>query len=145
MTLIKFNPEVQKNGNSFSPFANMINEVFDHGYAGNYKFSRPMTNVLENEDEFCIEMAVPGYNKDHINIKVEDDVLTITGDLKRDESVKKNYKRVEFNYEGFERSFTLSDHVDTENIKADYKDGILSIILPKREDRKPRSRNILIS
>ncbi|MFO8053699.1 MAG: Hsp20/alpha crystallin family protein [Bacteroidales bacterium] len=109
----------------------------------------PAVNVKENDNEYQIEVAAPGLKKDDFRISVENDRLTISSE-KEDEKKEKddeNFTRREFRYQSFQRSFHLPENmVDTEKIKANYNNGILSIKVPKREEAKPKpAREIKIS
>jgi HSP20 family protein len=108
----------------------------------------PAVNVLENENEYAIELAAPGMKREDFKIDLNDNVLTITSE-KKDEKEEKNgrYSRREFSYQSFQRSFTLPQYlVDREKVTAKYADGILQINIPKREEAKPKpARQIEIS
>lgn len=105
----------------------------------------PAVNIIENNDSFVLEMAAPGLKKTDFHINVEKDVLTISSEQKEEKDEKDdNYARREFYYNSFSRSFTLPETIDVEKIKADYKNGILHVHLPKKEDAKV-TREIKIS
>jgi len=105
----------------------------------------PAVNIKEDNDKFVLEMAAPGMKKNDFHINVEKDVLTISSEHKEEKEEKKeNYARREFYYNTFSRSFNLPESIDLEGIKADYKNGILNIVLPKKEETKV-SREIKIS
>ena len=128
----------------------VLNEMFNGMYRRpvyhNCDYNRPAANIIDNEKDFTIELAVPGMKKDEFSINLDKDVLTIAMERK-DEEVKeeKNFTRREFRYDGFSRSFSLPEIVDQENIKADYKNGVLSVVLPKSEEAKIKGREIKIS
>lgn len=107
----------------------------------------PEVNVLENNDAFMIEVAAPGLEKKDFKIDLNNKVLSISSERetkKIDE--KEKYIRREFSYSSFQRSFSLPDSVDQEKIKANHKDGILTIEIPKREEAKEKPvREIRIS
>jgi len=108
----------------------------------------PAVNVKENNDAFIIEVAAPGMTKDNFEINYDNGRLTIGSELKNEKKDEgENYTRREFSYQSFQRSFTVPENiVSGEKISANYKDGILSINLPKREEVKPKpSREIKIS
>jgi HSP20 family protein len=110
-----------------------------------YEGNIPAVNIKEDNDKFVLEMAAPGMKKNDFHISVEKDVLTISSERKEEKEEKKdNYARREFYYNSFSRSFNLPESIDLENIKADYKNGILNIVLPKKEETKV-SREIKIS
>ena len=93
----------------------------------------PMANIVEEEKEFVIEMAVPGMNKKDFNIAVENGMITISAEKKTEtEEVKKNFTRKEFSYNTFSRSFTLPENVNEEKIVANYDNGLLKLHLGKK-------------
>ena len=101
----------------------------------------PAVNVKEDDEKYLIEVAAPGMKKEDFKVKLENNLLTISSEKKEEkEEKKKNFNRREFSYQSFQRSFTLPEgHVLSEKITATYKDGILHIELPKREEVKPQS------
>lgn len=108
----------------------------------------PAVNVLENDNEFMIELAAPGMKKEDFRINLENNILTISSERKEEKEEKKDqYSRREFSYQSFQRSFTLPEyHADREKVSAKYTDGILHITIPKREEAKPKpAREIEIS
>ncbi len=109
-------------------------------------FNRPAANIIDNEKDFTIELAVPGMAKDDFSLNLEDDILTISVERKEEEVKEdRNFTRREFRYDEFSRSFSLPDIVDQEKIKADYKNGVLSVMLPKSAEAKVKGREIKIS
>ena len=94
----------------------------------------PSTNVIENEDAYKLEIAAPGYTKKDFNINLEKNVLTISSEHEMKEEVK--YSRQEFAVGRFSRSFNVPETIETEKIKAEYKNGVLSVSLPKKEEMK---------
>lgn len=97
----------------------------------------PAANVQENENEFIIDLAVPGMNKADFQIKIENGALSISSE-KQEESEDKtdDYTRKEFSYSSFSRSFRLPDSVKEDKIKAKYDNGVLKVSLPKKEEAK---------
>jgi HSP20 family protein len=99
----------------------------------------PAVDILEKEGNLILRAELPGVNEKDIDVKLEGNVLTLKGERKLESEEKKhNYHRVESFYGSFTRSFTLPDSVDTEKIKADYKNGILSISVPQKPEVRPR-------
>jgi len=95
----------------------------------------PRVDIYETEDSYVVSADLPGIQKEDIGIDIKDNTLTIRGEKKFEEkSDKDKYVRVERKYGKFVRSFSLSDNVDKEKIKANYKDGVLEIRIPKREE-----------
>jgi len=110
--------------------------------------SVPAVNVLEDPDNFKIEVAAPGLDKKDFKIDLDNNVLTISSEkeYKHEDEKDGNYMRREFAYASFKRSFTLPESVDAEKIKANYQEGLLYINIPKREEAKQKPpRQISIS
>ncbi len=103
----------------------------------NGKTAEPALNIKETDDNFEIELAAPGFAKKDFEITIEDNYLNISAEKSRSEEEKEdNYTRREFSYNSFERSLQLPESVIQEEIKASYKDGILSFNLAKKEEAK---------
>jgi HSP20 family protein len=102
--------------------------------SGNRSHS-PAVNVIEDEKDYRIEVAVPGVKREDFNIELEKDVLTISTEIKEGkEDQMPNYLRREFNFQSFKRSFQLPETIDQENIQASHEAGILKVNLPKHEE-----------
>jgi HSP20 family protein len=105
----------------------------------------PSVDVSEDKDNVVIKAEMPGMNKDDVKISIQDNVLTLKGEKRQEKEQKdKNYHRVERSYGSFCRSFQLPTSVKSDNIKANYKDGVLSVTLPKTEEVKPKEIPISI-
>jgi len=111
------------------------------------RFSSPAINIIENEKDFILDVAAPGLNKSDFTIELDNDVLSISSEVKsKEEKSEENFTRKEFNYNSFKRLFSVPDSVDGSKIKASSKNGILSIVLPKKEEAIPvPTREIKIS
>ncbi|MGF7138044.1 Hsp20/alpha crystallin family protein [Roseimarinus sediminis] len=138
---------VRRSNNYFPSFPTFFDRFFNDELMdwGSRNFSStntsiPAVNVKEDDTKYAIEVAAPGMKKEDFNVKLENDVLTISSEQKNEtEDKQEGYSRKEFSYQAFQRSFTLPEgHVDSDNISARYSDGILYIELPKREEVKPR-------
>lgn len=106
----------------------------------------PAVDIYETNDSFVVSADLPGLNKDEIQIDLKDNILTLKGEKKFEEKVSKdNYIRVERAYGSFVRSFTLPQNVDPEKIKAKYKEGVLEITIPKKEEAKPKQIKVELS
>lgn len=101
---------------------------------------KPATNIYESEIGYEIELAIPGFSKENVEITIENDKLKITGTRELMEA-KKTF-RSEYPHTKFERNFNLSKEIDQDNIKATFENGILLVTLSKREELKPRSIEI---
>lgn len=100
----------------------------------------PSVNVKENDNEFGIEVAVPGFEKSDFNIEVHNDVLTISSEKQEEKETNESerYTKREFSYQAFTRSFTLPESADSDNVSANYDKGILTVSIPKKEEAKPK-------
>ena len=104
----------------------------------------PAVNIKENEKSFEVELAIPGKKRDDFNIEIDEHVLTISMETQaEDEEVRDNYTRKEFSYSSFRRSFTLPKTIDESNIEASYREGILQITLPKKEEALPKPKRLI--
>jgi HSP20 family protein len=99
----------------------------------------PPVDVVEREGNLLLMISLPGVNEKEIGLKVEGQVLTIKGERKSLESEGFTYHQMEGHYGNFSRSFTLPDSTDLDNIKADYKNGVLTISIPQKPEVKPRT------
>jgi len=133
---------------SFRPFymSNLFDDDFFPAFQSRSN-SMPAVNIRENDKSYILDLAVPGMDKKDLKIDINEDVLTISSESKHEtEENKDGYKRKEFSYSSFCRSFYIPENVSRDKIEANYKDGILSVGLPKQEEEKSRvSRQINIS
>lgn len=146
MNLVKWNSFIDR------PVTSLIDDFFGRDisdFPGDRRSTQPAVNLLETENDYKVEVAVPGMNKENFEVKLDNDVLVISG--KKEESKedkKENYMKREFRYSSFQRSFHLpSGVVDSEKIEANYKDGILHITIPKKEEarKEHQAKQIAIS
>jgi HSP20 family protein len=105
----------------------------------------PAVDVVESENELILKADLPGVNQDEIDVQVERQTLTLRGERKFEkEQNAEGYHRIERNYGSFVRSFTVPSTVDTEKVSAQYKSGVLTVRLPKKEAAKPRQVKVQI-
>ncbi|MCK4503683.1 MAG: Hsp20/alpha crystallin family protein [Desulfuromonadales bacterium] len=105
----------------------------------------PRVDISETDDSFDIKAEVPGIKIEDVKINVEDHVLNITGENKLEKEEKgKKFHRIERFYGSFSRSFTLPENVEEEKIAAAFKDGLLTLTIPKTEIKKPKSIEIKV-
>jgi len=123
-------------------FPSIVDEFFGRDFMpGMLEFqtgiNMPSVNIVEGKDDFRIEVAAPGLDKNDFKINLENNVLTISSE-KEEKSEKKEerYMRREFSYASFHRSFSLPGTVNAEKISANHSNGVLSITIPKREEAK---------
>ncbi len=99
----------------------------------------PAVDIFETEHELVVKADLPDIKSEELDIRVENNILTIRGERKFEKKVdESNYLRVERAYGSFSRSFSLANTVNTEAIKADYQNGVLTLSIPKREEAKPK-------
>ena len=140
-TLIKRNEDLFPRWHSF----------FDNDWLGFPGFmqkddSIPAVNIKDAEDSYEIEMAAPGMKKKDFEVNLKNGVLTISSEKKSESQEKDkegNYTRREFNYRSFSRAFNLPERVESEKITASYKDGVLHIAIPKKEEAKPKPAKMI--
>lgn len=147
MTLVKFsNPN---KGNALSAFNDVFESFFntDPYVSDRMTLRVPAVNIAESENEYHIELAVPGMKKEDFKINLEKNLLSISAEAKAEnsqEDAAKKYNRREYSYSSFVRTFTLPESADHSNIQAEYVDGILKINVAKKEEAKITSREISI-
>jgi HSP20 family protein len=142
MALVRFN----RGRNATLPglFDSLARDLFDLTNDSAPGSSMPAVNICETADHFRVEVAAPGMKKDDFKIRLDHNVLSISSEKEEtNESEENQYSRREFSYQSFQRSFTLPNSVDSEKIKANYQDGILTINIPKREEAKQRPARVI--
>ncbi|NVO19637.1 MAG: Hsp20/alpha crystallin family protein [Bacteroidetes bacterium] len=129
-------------------FPTFFNEVFESAAAElKDSYYKPAANIKESETGYGIELALPGFEKEEINMKVEKNILEITAGHERKENEnEETYSRIEFNRSGkYSRSFILPDTVNLDAIQAEYKNGVLKVNLPKKEVQPVTKKDITIA
>jgi HSP20 family protein len=109
------------------------------------KTNFPAVNIIEEPKSFQLQLAAPGYTKQDFSLNIEKNMLTISANLNEEELKEVNFITKEFSKSSFSRTFTLGKSVDTSNIEASYKDGVLNVTLSKNEEaieKPPRSINV---
>ena len=141
------------NGLTYPTWSSWIDELFNREISSvftpnfNSGMTLPKVNIRETKDAYFVDMAVPGLKKSDFHIDIDNQILSISTEMEENQELQEeNYTRREFGYSSFKRSFSLPETVNEDKIKAEYKDGVLSIHLPKKEEaiQKP-ARNIKIS
>ena len=129
--------KVERYPSLFEDFFKPWNQFIGPGEPWGKTITVPAVNITENKDQFLVSMAVPGMKKNDFNINIDGNMLTISSETEDRKEVKdEEYTRKEYNYSSFCRSFTLPEEVNKEKIDASYGDGILELILPKKEEAK---------
>lgn len=105
----------------------------------------PSVNIIEDEHNYVLEVAAPGLKKEHFELKVDKNTLTIKGEKKVEETAStEKFLRREFDHQSFERSFTLAeDKVETQDIRATYSEGVLKVTLPKKAEAKAEEPKLI--
>ena len=153
MTLTRWNPgrellNLEKEfSRLFNSFGNRFGSTSENG---NEEYENavwmPLTDITENKDNYVLELDIPGVPKENVKISYTNGQLSITGDRKQEkESKDKNYYRVERTYGKFYRSFSLPQEIKEDEIEAKFKDGQLTITVPKAEKVKPKEIAIKVS
>ncbi|MCW0482905.1 Hsp20/alpha crystallin family protein [Gaoshiqia sediminis] len=145
MKLVKVNPAY-----SFNAVDRLLNDLFTQEYrsdrfAKNELSWQPATNLFEDEKSVQIELLIPGFEKEQVKISVEKDLLVIKGEVAEQEGQAAKYARVEFKPQNFEKKFRLSEKLDAEKIEAAFKNGILKLVVSKKEEAIPQRREIEIA
>ncbi len=122
-------------------------DLFPRFFEPETRHSLPAVNIEESRDEYRIEVAAPGLNKEDFKVNLDNNVLTVSSEKEaKQENDENKVMRKEFSYYSFTRSFTLPQTVNADKISATHKNGILTIVVPKKDEAKERpSRDIKIS
>jgi len=127
-------------------FRNIFNDDFDGFFVKPFtnNFS-PAVNVVEGKENFRLEFAVPGFAKSDFNVKLDGNLLTISAEKKNEvKNEDENYTMREFTHHSFARTFTMPETVDGSKIAAEYVDGILKVMVPKKEEVKAKAIEIKV-
>ena len=123
----------------------IFNELFDRSQESNLTSWAPAVDIFENEHELVVKADLPDVKPEDLDIRVENNILTIRGERKFEKEEKdKKYHRIERSYGNFLRSFTLPDGADGSKVNAEFKDGVLALTIPKREEAKPKQIKVSV-
>ncbi|MBU4185072.1 MAG: Hsp20/alpha crystallin family protein [Proteobacteria bacterium] len=146
MTIVRWDPL-----RNVATLQDRINRMFNEAFASSKDFEdevsmsawRPAVDIFDTDNAIVIKAELPGIKKDNVSIDVKGNVLTIKGERSFDKEIKEeNYYRKERSFGKFQRSFTLPEAVNPEAIKANFKNGVLEIEVPKPEEKKPKQISI---
>ncbi|MCW8850359.1 MAG: Hsp20/alpha crystallin family protein [Melioribacteraceae bacterium] len=141
-----------KRNDSYPVFSNLFGDFFDKAFSDwnstNFSLTNttlPAVNIQESKDDFLVSMAVPGMSKKDFKLDLNDNVLTISSEKKEEKKKEEeNFNRKEYSYQSFSRSFTLPKNVvNDEKISAKYENGELKILIPKKEEAKPKKPKLI--
>ena len=153
MTIPRNGSLTKKRNKSISNFPSMLN-LFDDFFYGDFPtvfssnfsdgMSMPKVNIMEQDDAYTIEMAVPGMKKSDFEVNLDNNTLSISAKANSEEHESEHgFLRREFSYASFNRNFTLPETVDDSKIEAKYNDGILKVHIPKKEEAKRKPNRII--
>jgi HSP20 family protein len=138
---------LRKNTDDLMPMRSLFNDLLDMDrFFGNDSLLKglkkmPSANIIEKENRYEIELAAPGMDKKDFKIELSENILTISAERKEEKKEEKeNFTRQEFSYNSFTRSFEVPASVNAEAVDAQYKDGILMLTLPKKEEARKKNK-----
>ena len=139
---------VKVNNNGHRSISNFVDEIFQSLPAGLGREESaffPPVNIHETADAYHLELSAPGRSKEDFKLAVDGGQLTVSYE-KKEENKTEDYKTVrkEFSFRGFKRSFTLDDKINSDGIQAKYENGVLKLLLPKKEQVKESTKQITI-
>ncbi|WP_124980525.1 Hsp20/alpha crystallin family protein [Nonlabens xiamenensis] len=125
----------------------LIDEMFNNDFLGGTVTAKsfvPAVNISEKDESFVLEMSIPGFKKEDVQIEVDQDLLTISSEVETtNEDTTEQFTRKEFHKQSFKRSFNLPESINQDKIDASYENGILSISLPKKEEALPQPKRMI--
>ncbi|MGD0584285.1 MAG: Hsp20/alpha crystallin family protein [Oryzomonas sp.] len=147
MALVKYNP-LRELRTMQEQMNRLLNLSWNHDISGEDTREgiwQPAVDIYETEDSIVIKAEVPDVDQKDIDVRIEDNTLILKGERKHEDQVKKeNYHRIERYFGSFQRSFSLPATIDQEKVVATCDKGVLNIILPKKEETKPKQINIAV-
>jgi HSP20 family protein len=149
MSIIRWEP-LRDLVSTHDHFNQLFNETFARAFGDQKEVSLrtwvPPVDICETEDSLVLKAELPGIKPDDVEIRVEDNTLYLKGERKFEKEVKdENFHQVERSYGTFSRSFSLPSSIDSDKVKAEYQNGILTLTMPKREEAKPKTIKIDVS
>ncbi|MDE3181614.1 MAG: Hsp20/alpha crystallin family protein [Acidobacteriota bacterium] len=148
MPIVKWDPfrGILSSREGFNQFFNDALSNFINSEAVTPKGWTPAVDIYETDHNLVLKSELPGIDPKDVEVRIEDNTLYLKGERRQEKEAKEeNYHRVERSYGSFLRTFTLPNSVDTENVKAEYKDGVLTLTLAKREEAKPKTIKINVA
>ena len=147
MYITKYRPRRRMRGilRDFDRLSSLMEELVEEsGLVGENDFV-PSANTRESEEAYHIELDLPGIKKEDIEVSIDENILTISGERKTETEIKEeDYYKIESSYGTFKRSFTLPENADIDNIDAESEDGVLEVVIPKRPEEKDKPKKIAI-
>ena len=130
---------------------NLFSSIFDEFYLPNFfnqtfnEYKIPDINIINNENLYSIQVAIPGKSKENFSVKLDDNILSISLDDSKDLENNSNYSLKQFSYNSFLRTFKLPEDTNLDKIKANYINGVLNVELPKNKIKLKKTKEITIS
>ena len=130
---------------------NFFSSIFDEFYSPNFfnqtfiEYKLPDINIINNENLYSIQVAIPGKSKENFSVKLDDNILSISLDDSKDLENNSNYSLKQFSYNSFLRTFKLPEDTNLDKIKANYINGVLNVELPKNKIKLKKIKEITIS
>jgi HSP20 family protein len=145
MTIMKWRKPAYR---SFTPgmnFPSLMNELLRESlWTEEFANFVPPVNISETKNDFVIALSVPGFRKEDIKVELENDLLTISGELRKEEETKEEtFSRKEFGTGAFKRSFSLPEHADGEKITAKHENGVLSLTIAKKQLKAEKGTKLI--
>ncbi|MFN0152567.1 MAG: Hsp20/alpha crystallin family protein [bacterium] len=148
MTLVKWIPRTRPTERAYDAFDSMIQDLFTAPWNGAPALAAnwlPATDVLEAPAHFTVKIDLPGMRREDIKISVQNETLSVTGSRDRETAESdKGYSRVERSFGAFTRTFQIPNSIDAKRIEAIYKDGVLTVTLPKSEESQPKQIEVRV-
>lgn len=143
MPIMRFNPETEDFPAGLRLFQDSLSRLFSEPASRPWS---PPVDIYETENELVLKADLPEIDPKNVGIQLENGTLTLKGERKFEEqNNKRGFHRIERSYGSFVRAFSLPESVDSEKVKADYKNGVLTVTLPKKEVAKPKMINVEVS
>jgi HSP20 family protein len=148
MALVRFEP-FRDLFNSQDRFNRVLSQAFSQAFGDEESKLgawAPAVDIFETDENLVVKAEIPGVNPKDVEVRVEDNTLYLKGQRKFENEVKdENYHRIERSYGSFTRTFALPSSIDADKVAAEYKDGLLTLTLPKREEAKPKTIKIQVA
>lgn len=143
MPIMRFNPETEDFPAGLRLFQDSLSRLFSEPASRPWS---PPVDIYETENELVLKADLPEIDPKNVGIQLENGTLTLKGERKFEEqNNKRGFHRIERSYGSFVRAFSLPESVDSDKVKADYKNGVLTVTLPKKEVAKPKTINVEVN
>lgn len=148
MTLVKWSPRSRQVERVHDAFDAMIQDLLSNTWGNPAELATdwlPSTDIVESDSHYAVKMDLPGMRRDEIKVSVQNGTLTVSGSRSRENTENaKGYTRFERSYGSFTRTFQVPNSIDAKRIEASYKDGVLSLTLPKSEEARPKEIEVRV-